>query len=352
MVVFASGNQYLSDRVGFPANHPDISDDILVVGAIDRDGRRSAFSNHAPQLDVVAPGRSILSTAPNNNTRNESGTSMAAPHVAGVAALILSRNPGLTGQQVRNIIKSTANRNLPGFTTHENRPNGTWNREVGHGLVNAYAAVNAALPSFSVPPHSCGNAATISINNMQPGATINWTVRRAGAVVSSGQTTGSSINVRLTNVGTHTIEGTVTHNGTTTPLASRTWNNYAIPSSSPRVEQHLAVAGQHSVVIPCGSDFTVPWFLVHWGPGNSYLSGATISWSGFGQAGNGTSFRPRVTHADLAFPSYIGIFVTLTHRCGVWSASLPVRVIDGCDIGFSYSPNPVSDVLTVDIEER
>ena len=73
------------------------------------------------------------------------GTSFAAPFVAGVAALILSVRPDLTARQVRDIIEYTANRNLPDWIIHENRPNGVWNFYFGHGLVDAYAAVLKAL---------------------------------------------------------------------------------------------------------------------------------------------------------------------------------------------------------------
>ena len=75
------------------------------------------------------------------------GTSMAAPHVSGVAALVLSVNSNLTGQQVRDIIESTA-QELDGYSfqpASSNHPNGTWNNEVGYGLVDAYAAVQKAL---------------------------------------------------------------------------------------------------------------------------------------------------------------------------------------------------------------
>jgi subtilisin family serine protease len=73
------------------------------------------------------------------------GTSAATPHVAGVVALVLSVNPNLTEQQVRNIIESTAQK-VGGYSyqTDSNHPSGTWNNEMGYGLVDAYAAVQAA----------------------------------------------------------------------------------------------------------------------------------------------------------------------------------------------------------------
>jgi len=140
VVVFSTGNS--SESVGYPANS---NPDIIAVGSITSNGNRSNFSNYGSQLDVVAPGSNILSTIPNNETKIENGTSMAAPHVSGVAALILSVNPCLTGKQVRDIIEQTAQKvGNYSYTNNSNRPNGTWNNQMGYGLVNAYATVQMA----------------------------------------------------------------------------------------------------------------------------------------------------------------------------------------------------------------
>jgi subtilisin family serine protease len=73
------------------------------------------------------------------------GTSCSAPEIAGVAALILSRNPYLTQEQVANIISLTA-RKAGGYTyqTTSGISGGTWNAQMGHGVLNAYAAVQSA----------------------------------------------------------------------------------------------------------------------------------------------------------------------------------------------------------------
>jgi serine protease len=147
VVIFSSGN--ISAM-----SYPGVFDDrILTVGAVLENGRRRAYpagpsSGYGPKLDVVAPGEDIWSTVVESPLYKISGgTSMAAPHVSGIAALILSVNPCLTGQQVRDIIEQTAQKtrtDLYSYTNHPERPNGTWHEEVGYGLVDATAAVQLA----------------------------------------------------------------------------------------------------------------------------------------------------------------------------------------------------------------
>ena len=138
IVIFAAGNDSIS-QVSFPANYKS---EILAVGSVNKYGTRSDFSNYGSGLDVVAPGDTILSTLPNSDVGFKSGTSMAAPHVSGIAALILELNPDLTGQQVRDIIEqSTIKVDDIEYTNTLNRPNGTWNQYYGYGLVDALKAV-------------------------------------------------------------------------------------------------------------------------------------------------------------------------------------------------------------------
>ena len=147
LLVFASGNsgENTNHRIDYPGNSRE---EILVVGSTNRDMSRSSFSSYGNELNVVAPGSDIYTTsnAIGNQYKIESGTSLAAPHVAGIAALMLSVNPELTSIQVKNIIEQTAkkigNYSYGDSPTH---PNGSWNKYVGYGLVDAYAAVRASL---------------------------------------------------------------------------------------------------------------------------------------------------------------------------------------------------------------
>lgn len=138
VVVFASGNDTTNiNLVKYPAN---CNDTILAVGAIRKNGLRASYSCYGTAIDLVAPGDSILSTKPNDQTMYNKGTSMACPHVAGVAALILERNSELTATQVNSIINGNAKK-IEGVDFDVTKSDGTWNEEYGYGLVDAYNAV-------------------------------------------------------------------------------------------------------------------------------------------------------------------------------------------------------------------
>jgi hypothetical protein len=110
VVVSAAGNEAASSP-GVPATYA--TQHGIAVGAVNSNKAMASFSNRAglPPLDyVVAPGVGIYSTLPNNTYASRSGTSMASPHVAGVAALMLSANPNLTAAQVEDIITQSATR--------------------------------------------------------------------------------------------------------------------------------------------------------------------------------------------------------------------------------------------------
>lgn len=155
IVVFSAGNNNGSP-VSYPAN---ALPGILAVGSITSTGARSSFSNIGTDLDVVAPGSSILSTVLSNGTGFKSGTSMACPHVAGLAALILSVNPCLTGLQVNDIIEQSSQKSGGyAYAPTVGRPNGDWNNEMGYGLIDAHAAVLLAQSTSCIS--SCSATVT------------------------------------------------------------------------------------------------------------------------------------------------------------------------------------------------
>jgi thermitase len=135
LVIAAAGNNGAFTESFYPAAYPD----VLGVSATDQDNAPAPFSNSGPVVDVAAPGVDIISTYNADYSGNTtgalyarfSGTSLAAPHVAGVAALVKARRPDLTGQEIAARIQNNAtDLGEPGY-----------DEVYGNGLLNALCTV-------------------------------------------------------------------------------------------------------------------------------------------------------------------------------------------------------------------
>ena len=102
LLIAASGNGY-DDVPNYPANYPE----VMSVASFNQAGVISDFSTCNPDVEIAAPGEDIWSTFPHNTYGVISGTSMATPHVAGAAALVMSEL-GLDAAQTRTKLKSSA----------------------------------------------------------------------------------------------------------------------------------------------------------------------------------------------------------------------------------------------------
>lgn len=143
------------DTVGIVVSPAWYDDYVLTVGSVDGAGRPSGFTLAGPWVDVAAPGEAVVSLSPDGDglidtvpgvTEPEpiSGTSYSAPVVTAIAALVRSVSPRLTARQVMRRIEDTAH-----------HPSAGWDPWVGHGVVDALAAVSADgdRPTvFSTPP--------------------------------------------------------------------------------------------------------------------------------------------------------------------------------------------------------
>ena len=105
VIVAAAGNDNVDVVTNFPAGHPR----VLSVAAVDISDVRASFSNWGSKLDLAAPGVDVLSLdRAADGYFLASGTSMASPHVAGVAALVIGVRPTLTVEQVRQTLRASA----------------------------------------------------------------------------------------------------------------------------------------------------------------------------------------------------------------------------------------------------
>ena len=122
VIVSAAGNEGTANSITYPAAYPE----VVTVGAIDQQYQLASFSSWGPELTVVAPGSGIYSTYLDGSYVRLSGTSMAAPHVTGLTALLLKINPQLSQARIIELLKNSSIK-LPHLTGEEQ----------GFGLVNA-----------------------------------------------------------------------------------------------------------------------------------------------------------------------------------------------------------------------
>lgn len=255
VIVFSTGNSNLST-----ISYPSSLENVISVGAIDTYGFRKTptslcgedwGSNYGTGLDVVAPGilvsttditgsngynsgstaSSLQNTFSNvdfsdaNYTKFFNGTSAATPFVSGLASLILSKHRTLKASDVKNIICSTCQK-LSNYKFNTTSTYGTWNSEVGYGLIDAIGAV---LYSYSYPEthvitgsdYVSTSATSFTVNKLPSSTSVQWsvnssyfTVTRSGynsaMVKSSASGKSATLKAEIVLAGTGEVIKTLT----------------------------------------------------------------------------------------------------------------------------------------------
>ena len=317
-IVCASGNDAAS-QVSYPAAY----EKCIAVGATRYDETRASYSNYGSALDIMAPGGDlsvdqngdgygdgVLQNTFNPNTKNPrdfgywffSGTSMATPHVSGVAALLIAN--GVTGpDNVRDALLSTA----------EDKGPAGWDSEYGRGIVDAYAALNYASAPNEPPtsdaggPHSGGEGAAISFNgsgSFDPDGSIvsyEWDFGDGGA--------GTGIYADHTYIdnGTYTVTLNATDNdgGTNSSITTATIDNVA-----PLANAGGPYSGSVNISITFSGNAT--------DPGTADV--LTYDWD---FEYDGVTFSEDVSGTDLTNPSHTYI------SAGTYIVALQVKDGDG-----------------------
>jgi subtilisin family serine protease len=162
LFVAAAGNSTANNDASaqYPANYTAAS--VISVAASDQNDQLASFSNYgAKTVDLAAPGVSIYSTLPNNRYGTYSGTSMATPHVAGVAALAWAYNPDATVAEVRNAILQGVDKisSLTGKVASGGRLNAYNTLQ----LLGGDTVSTPVLGSFSINPSTVAQGATVTL---------------------------------------------------------------------------------------------------------------------------------------------------------------------------------------------
>jgi len=200
LIIAAAGNDGNNNKE-YPASYPH----VMSVAAVNRYKSRASFSQINDQVEIAAPGVNVRSTIP-GGYRSWSGTSMATPHVAGVAALVWSHFPKCTNKDIRAALLATA----------EDLGNSGCDQYYGFGLIDAKAAYDFILEqgSCATPiseaegvggcsqcdPHMCPTPAPtpfdvcdsdenefeLSLLTDYYGYETSWSVKRSSTVILSG----------------------------------------------------------------------------------------------------------------------------------------------------------------------
>ncbi|WP_147021119.1 S8 family serine peptidase [Meiothermus granaticius] len=204
ILTVAAGNSSVDATTFTPAS----CSGVITVGATDRNGNRASYSNTGPRIDLMAPGgdasNGILSTINNNSYGFLAGTSQAAPHVAGVIALMKAIKPSLGAGEALSILKSTA------------KAIGSCGGNCGAGLIDAGAALNQLSPptpqkglALSASPSAVtltlGNSASVSVSlsiirtNFSDPVTLSLSGVPSGlsATLSSSSVSGNNATLTL-----------------------------------------------------------------------------------------------------------------------------------------------------------
>jgi thermitase len=286
VVVAAAGNNG-STAAFYPAYYTN----AIAVGATDANDAMPSWSDHGSWVDVAAPGVSIYSCMPGAQYGYESGTSMASPHVAGLAALVFSvatdtNGNGRLNDEVRSTIENTCD---------------SVGISVSHGRINAYKAVKSS--SASTPAAITDIAVSAFTTNS---VTLGWTA--TGSNGYSG--TASQYDIRYS----------------TSPITEASWNSATQCTGEPAPQP---AGSRESFKVAGLSSGTMYYFalkaadnVMNWSDLSNVVSGSTGVVTSVGS--NVTVSLPGavVTFGNIAAQGATAVTILSQNRCG----SLPAKV--------------------------
>lgn len=268
---------------------------VLSVAATDIDGNGASFTNHGSWVEVAAPGVDVLSTYRNPDDPDPNahyiavldGTSMSSPHVAGIAALLESCNPGLTAAQKRSLIVASTDPYSD-------------SRDLGSGIANAKKAIDAAgcgtpcdvtADSSGSPTSGCATL-SVAFTDLSSGPVTSW----SWDFGDGGTSTAQNPVHDYTAPGTHSVSLTATSAACSDSV---TKTGFVTVSASPIADFTSDVT---SGFAPLTVSFT------------DLSGGSPSAWSwDFGDGGTSTAQNPSHTY-DVA--GTYSVTLTASNACG------------------------------------
>lgn len=263
VVVVAAGNSNVNASNANPANCAG----VVTVAATTRAGSKAYYSNYGAVVDVAAPGgetatqaNGVLSTLNTGTTTPGSdsyafyqGTSMAAPHVAGVAALMLAQNPALTPDQVESTLKSTA-RAFPGTCS-----------QCGSGIVDATAALGGGTPPPPPGPTALTNGVPLANQSAATGGQLFYTLAVPAGATNlsfsiSGGTGDADLYVKFGSAPTtssYDCRPYLSGNNETCNIATAQVGTYHVMLNAYAAFSGVTITGSYTTGASCEAGFTL-----------------------------------------------------------------------------------------------
>jgi subtilisin family serine protease len=261
--VAAAGN----DRSAVAA-YPAAYEGVVTVAATNAKDQRASFSNYGPHTALAAPGETIFSTIPNNNYDYRSGTSMAAPYVSGVAALVRARHPQFTSAEVETILRNA----VDGIQADQ---------YIGAGRVNAWKALAVETPlpmaKLKLPQIISGRLtlrgtakgerfAGYSLEHGRDIYPTNWTQFHTASEPVDDAALLEGFSTAVLAEGAHTIRLTVTD----------TLGQRAVDQAVVTVRNVCIASPMHNDVLRAGDTIAIRGTV--FGPGRSYTLEHGVGW--------------------------------------------------------------------------
>ncbi len=323
IIVVAAGN----DGAEVSPDYLNGRGDCISVAATNENDNGASFTTYGTWVDICAPGDNIYSTyhdhydPATNYWAAMGGTSMSAPMVAGVAALIWSQNPGWTASQVETQLYTSAD-NIDAYLTSK------YIGKMGVGRINAYEAVNTGTPppvaAFSGSPTSGCTPLTVTFTDESTGDITSWD----WTFGDGGTSTAQNPSYEYTSTGTFTVSLTVTGPGGSD---TETKTDYITVSDVPTAG---FTGSPTSGEVPLTVNFT------------NTSSGATSYLWDFGDTQTSTATNPSHTYTEAGT---FTVTLTATNSCGSDTETKTdyITVSDVPTAGFTGSPISGEVPLTV-----